>query len=418
MPGRVSPLKRSPKLKPIYSFDIETIPGKNDFLMARIMGPTCDKIFWNKHAMADFIVKHKPLTKKAYLCATNLGFDAMGLFSGTKHQKLLEPLFRNGQMLCGTLYPDGVKQRKKRIKMIDTMNFMRASVESLGHIVGIPKLAKPLYIKEHRKPRQGEYKQIIEYNKNDTLITLKFMEWLQAEIISLGGDMKITSASTALNIFKHKYLNTTLYTEPEHVQEFIFKGYYGGRSEVLKRGFYDGSQGPLLYYDVNSMYPYVMQNIYPDVNSSRFREKGNMDIIMSYEGMSEVSLEAPGMPLPYLPFRDDKGKLFFSFGCWTANYTHFEIRKAVELGYKIKDIGPCVYYTRTHAPFREYVESLYALRMKYKQEGNISELIPKLLLNSLYGKWGERARFEQKITHMDNVPGINENHIGAQILGD
>jgi DNA polymerase type B, organellar and viral len=37
-------------------------------------------------------------------------------------------------------------------------------------------------------------------------------------------------------------------------------------------------------------------------------------------------------------------------------------------------------------PFRNFIEEYYALRLKYKKEGNVLEVVLKLALNSLYGK--------------------------------
>jgi len=41
-------------------------------------------------------------------------------------------------------------------------------------------------------------------------------------------------------------------------------------------------------------------------------------------------------------------------------------------------------------PFKGYVGELYSLRKKYKSENNSMELVVKLLLNSLYGKFGQK----------------------------
>jgi hypothetical protein len=63
---------------------------------------------------------------------------------------------------------------------------------------------------------------------------------------------------------------------------------------------------------------------------------------------------------------------------------------ALEHGYRIKQIHRQIIYSRTWYPFREYVDTLYAERLKAKEAGDPSESSIKLLLNSLYGKFGMR----------------------------
>jgi hypothetical protein len=396
----ISPLKRKPRKHPIYSFDIETIPGKNDFLLGRILGPTCDKVFFNKKDMCKFIHYHKPLYKKsAYLVATNLGFDAMALYENTKYGEKLHPLFQGGNMIYAEYRPKK-GQRIDRIRFIDTMNFFKVSLETLGKVINVPKMPKPAYILEHRAPRTEEIPYIVKYNKNDCIVTLMFMAWLQDELNSIGAEMKITAASSSMHLFKHKFLKDTWWREPEASIKHVLKAYYGGRTEAFKRGY---TESPLFYYDINSMYPYVMKNNYPNAQTSVFKEFGSLRLIEAYEGVSDVDIFCPEMNIPYLPFKTPEGKLVFCTGSFSGYYTHYELRKAQTLGYKILGVRNTVYYRQNHAPFTEMIDILYALRMEYKKEKNPAELVVKLLMNSNYGKWGEKPRIEKKILHMNNI---------------
>lgn len=77
--------------------------------------------------------------------------------------------------------------------------------------------------------------------------------------------------------------------------------------------------------------------------------------------------------------------LSFPVGSWSGWYFSEEIRHAVTLGYK------CQFkwgysFTRTPGLFQDYVNSLYQL--KTSATNPVDKAISKLLLNSLYGRWG------------------------------
>jgi len=97
------------------------------------------------------------------------------------------------------------------------------------------------------------------------------------------------------------------------------------------------------------------------------------------------------MKYPYLPYRSDKlKKLIFPTGVFTGVYTHFELNKAIELGYKILSIERQYIYKKSFYPFRSFIYDMYHQRMKYKKEKSPFELIFKLTMNSSYGKFAQK----------------------------
>jgi hypothetical protein len=112
------------------------------------------------------------------------------------------------------------------------------------------------------------------------------------------------------------------------------------------------------------------------------------------------------MRYPYLPhkYKTNTGiKLVFPLGRWRGFYTHFELNKALSLGYEIEEIKQCYIYKNSFFPFRQFVDDLYNLRMKFKKEGSPMELGVKLLLNSLYGKTASRHVSEVDFIDLDNM---------------
>ena len=69
--------------------------------------------------------------------------------------------------------------------------------------------------------------------------------------------------------------------------------------------------------------------------------------------------------------------------------TSVDIQQIVKIGGKVIEIFEGVIYRENfrECPFRKVIEKLFALRQKYKDEGNdVMQLLVKLLMNSLYGE--------------------------------
>ncbi len=93
------------------------------------------------------------------------------------------------------------------------------------------------------------------------------------------------------------------------------------------------------------------------------------------------------MYVPPLPVRvDGSGRLFFPTGKVRRWWTAEELIEAESLGAAILHIHHA-YYFHTETIFGEYVARFYALK---KTAGEPMRTIAKLLLNTLYGKFGQK----------------------------
>jgi len=245
---------------------------------------------------------------------------------------------------------------------------------------------------EHYRQNKKEWQ---EYCLNDCKSLAEILTIFNDLIVkTIGGSMGATSSSTAMRTFRLKYLKMSL---PTYFQwnNFIRLGYYGGRTEVFD--MYAKFKGePYYYNDVNSMYPSVMyDNIYPVSEPKRVNYTDPWDCAGRC-GMMECEVVTPeDLKIPVLPYRDveNYNKLIFPLGQWKANYEFSLIEKALELGYKIKPLRTIEF---KGAPlFKEYIDTIYP--MKQKSTGAMRE-ITKLLLNGLYGKFGEHSEREIVIT--------------------
>jgi DNA polymerase elongation subunit (family B) len=361
--------------KDIYAFDVEN-DGKK-LTLGSIVGKDKRFMFYSKQEFWDFIRTKKFRNKILY--ATNLEYDLGFLMDGIPVEKEIKVFRRGGRLIFARIKVNS----KNCVTFADSMNFTPAGVKRLGEMVGLPKLE----IDSFKTPTTQEgWDRLREYNIRDSTITYRFMEKLKKAITSLGGNMKITASSTSLHLFRKKYYDLKLKESRYADQEM--KSYFGGRTEVFKRGLIKD----INVYDVNSMYPHVMaENEYPLPHTA----KRTYDPNFLEEGISYVTVECPKtLAIPLLPVR--KGKIIFPTGRFSGWYCHPELRKARELGCRIKVRRSITY--KTAPMFKGFMNDMYSKRLKYKREGNdIMQTTCKLFMNSLYGKFAIKPEEEKEI---------------------
>lgn len=392
----------------IASFDIETCGGKrNDFYLFGYIDAkneyhhTFDKIeainILNK-------IKHR----QTLVYATNLHFDYNSLAEGTDLNNKCNFTIRGNSYIA-------VQWRGTytMINLRDSLNYGGFSVDTMGKILKMPKLKKPNFLGKKAKNKK-ELDELIEYNKRDCEITKKFMELIQNTLYELGGELKATISSCAIDLFRRKYLDYDVVKESYFInyvdiKKKVFQSYYGGRTEAFKRGLLDNttsSTGLWYYGDVNSLYPSVMLNEFPDPMSVQYFKHEDRDLL-KYEGVSYFELDVPYQKYPFLPYRME-GKLIFPFGKLRGYYTHLEIRKAIEQGTKIILMSDSVYYRKTKPYFYRYVMTLFKLRQQYKKENSELETVIKLLLNSLYGRFALKNVNKTIFMNFNNINEIKK----------
>ena len=400
----------------MYGFDIETADNNKTFICATLYTDGYVKTLYTK----DDVIKElkKDRYRGSIISATNLGFDFFGVFFDNKEMENFNILLRGSDLLYARTYiVNGQfvlksKYSNNRLMFYDTFNFVRMSVEKMGKIIDIPKLSKPAALGRHPGNKK-EWDDLVTYNIRDAEVSYRFMLFLIKSFEDLGATFKMTIASTSMSLFKNKYLDNEYYRHPVDVINEQFKAYYGGRTEVFKRGLIKDAN----YYDLNSLYPSVMHdNVYPDPNTLMITRKNTTEFIEKYEGISNVDVYCPDMNIPLLPYRYDN-KLLFPKGEFSGWYSHVELRKAVELGYTIKRVKKTYYYTKTCTPFKSYVRDLYRLRLKHKKEGNPMQIADKLLLNSLYGKFGQKFKDVDDWRHINNLTLKQAQEGHTEIVG-
>jgi hypothetical protein len=343
-------------------------------------------------------------------------FDFHATFKGEELADWTRMYSKGGSLLCAYSYvvdgkfyktkPKGAKWSHK-VTFIDTMNYARMPLKSIGKILGVEKMSWDFnHVKE---PTNEDLIRFKEYNMKDAEIARRFMEFLAESFFNFGSNVKLTIASTAERIFRNVFLNQVFRQEPIEHMDFIFRGYYGGRVEVFRRGF--RSQKSRLY-DVNSMYPWAMSEFsFPDPNTSHFVKLGDMNKLMNYEGFAEVAVRVPKMYRCPLPYRDKHNKILFPYGALEGVWPIVELRNALKQGCSIIKFKSMLYYTKIVNPFKEFVKYFYSRRNEYKKIKSPMEFVCKIILNSLYGK------FAQRYGKIDDFLHIKELTDGIDSLG-
>lgn len=250
------------------------------------------------------------------------------------------------------------------------------------------------YIDKHLIGVDGDKETLTRACKSHCWAAVYAMKDMEDHIQLFNSNIQITPALTAQTLHRRHFL-------PKECQIFDFnpkldhdakifqsEAYYGGRTDA----FVHGDRKNVIGIDINSSYPYTMANLtLPDVESWREEDVSLnrlRSLILNKEGVAKVQIEAPDLKIPFLPFLDQTdGKLIFPTGVWAATYTFLDLRKALELGYRIKDVYKCGWCNpQKQNIYKKYVDTLYPLKSNPKFKP-----VVKLLLNSAYGKWGQKA---------------------------
>ena len=285
-----------------------------------------------------------------------------------------------------------VEYDKKRIEFRDSYAILPSSLKSLTNDFNV----------KHKKLEMDYTKGLKDTNfynyfKNDLIGLYEVLE--QSRELT----EKLTLASNSMNIFLTDFYQKEYYNNSIAIDDIFRLGYMGGRVEIFKMRGTD-----LHYYDINSLYPSVMkENEYPLIENKNYRYVNRFypDVL----GYYYCNIESPDMHIPLLPYRTAKGKLIFPVGKWQGWYYSPEILKARELGYDIS-IRKGYVFEDTGYIFRDFVNHYYNIK---SHSTGAKKAIAKLVLNSLYGKFGQRHVFDEFIIDDDEkarynyIPSLN-----------
>tara|TARA_R100001460_G_scaffold35891_3_gene68988 strand:- start:2966 stop:4861 length:1896 start_codon:yes stop_codon:yes gene_type:complete len=195
-------------------------------------------------------------------------------------------------------------------------------------------------------------------------------------------------------------------TFPNPANEAARQAYYGGRVMVFP-GYEGQIVQNVMSYDRNSMFPAEMlEQVFPDANQvwpasasvgrvHRLKREGS-----PYWG--HFVLEAGEDAELFLPSMKD-GKAHYLNTHFDGFLMFPEVNYALDHGWTLKEVKE-LWRSRPLRLFAQYVDHFYSLRLEMKARGDQRQTFLKLLLNSLYGKFGSKDRCER----VEDVDGIKK----------
>ena len=195
------------------------------------------------------------------------------------------------------------------------------------------------------------------------------------------GALKATIASQTLSLYKKFYHTEPLPRLLPIDEEFIRKTYYGGRCEIFK--MYGEN---LRYYDINSLYPFVMLQPMP---SGRVVKTGR--IHKDKIGFYKVRLKIPPCYIPPVAKIMDT-KLIFPCGEFEAYITSADVPSIKRVGGEIEVLDGLI-FSEAVPIFKKYIQNLYKIKQK-ADPNSVDYLTAKLYMNSLYGRFGMKRERE------------------------
>ncbi len=325
----------------------------------------------------DDICKKKSTT---YLVAHNLVFDlsVCGLFKQLSILGWKLDNFYSKGMVSIFHWKDG----ERRLKGLDNGNFFRGTLEYWGKLLGYDKLRVDFDTVGDR--------ELETYCDRDVEIMVELWRvWLSFLDDHDCGAFKPTISSTALNTWRHRFMTETVHI---HIDEDALRlereSYKGGRTECLWVG--ERSDGPFYYLDVNNMYGHILAteqfpaglyNYSDTVTFYRLAYK-----LERHAVVADVTID---IDEPWFPYKID-GRTCYPIGRFRTTLTTPELKLCIDRGWMI-DVHSMAWY-REEKLFSDYVITFDKLRREYERQGNKGfAKICKLLVNGLYGKFGQRS---------------------------
>lgn len=277
----------------------------------------------------------------------------------------------------------------KNFTFFDSLNILRSSLDNLGKLFGKTQKSSISYNTWVSRESMETYLMLDCLTLRDILTT--FAESLSLTIFDLGCTLPSISYKKYQSYIGKSFstLFPPLFTESF---SFLSTAYFGGRVEVFQHHLSEG-----ICLDINSLYPYVMQKYaYPiGLPTKSIRPQSKLWIsnitITDYQ-------ESSGIPV--LALKTDK--LIFPVGTFTTWITNEEFaylqlrKKQGKCSYTIQFNE--TYNFRYKKVFSDYILELYKTKQFAKSE--IEKQTAKLLMNSLYGKFGQKPeRTESIIVH-------------------
>lgn len=371
-----------------YGFDTENDKSGKITLTALVHESGNKDIWEGQGHFVDFCDKKLAGKGKPVVICHNLEYDLVNEFGVDKFSQM------NLNYLKGRL----ISAKLGNITFLDSFNHFRMSLAEIGASLGLKKLDFDINSKD--------------YVAMDAWICLQVMTQARDYIASLGGRIGTTSGSSAMSVWR--FMTEDEFVTGPYDTPWSRRGYYGGRVEIFRPHTEcpiigaDAMGEPIRArdirgFDINSMYPFVMMNDFPEYMMEDPR-------IEKDQGMAEVTISIPNdLFVAPLVWRTPTGALWYPVGVIQGVWTYNEIRYAESLGAKVLKVHRAFGCNSLVRPFDQFITTLYKKRKESKSSSE--RLFLKVVMNSLYGKIASKNQVTRTVSRY-NLEKSGSKRIG------
>ena len=344
---------------------------------------------------------------------------------------ILDHLFRNGYEWTAKRWPDektfstlisdmgmwySIRIRfedsaagfHREVEILDSLKVLPMKIEDMPKSFGIECQKLEIDYKEDRPKGHILTEEEQAYLKNDVIILARALKFLREN-----GQNKMTTGANALHSFQKmlgKKDYERMFPALSPVEDADIRKSYKGGFTYLNPKYREKTIGSGCVYDVNSMYPWAMKFCElpygePIYYSGEYKESKIYPLYVQCI-LCEFQLKSGRIPsiqiknnfryldTEYLTCSDGPTFLYLTKVDYELFLHNYDVKiHSFEGGY--------MFHGKTGI-FAEYIDYWYEQKDIARSEGNKGkEKIAKLMLNSLYGKFGGRLTGKSKIPYLD-----------------
>ena len=393
-------------------------------------GRTCEE-FWS------FLESKTDSVRTLWVFAQNLGFDATVLEfwrmalegriefvqyqsdNDRKNGKARKPKWLGCAIVDDppAILKFRLRGTKKTVCCVDAFNYFRVSLEEIGKSVGMTKGEMP--------PKTAPIEAWVDYCLQDVLVLEKAIKGLIDLVRSEGlGKFALTISSQAMSAYRCKFMpgpksilvhgnDRAIWLERQSYHSGAVHTWFIGKAidegEQGKNFDTDGellpeTYGPVYHLDVQSFYPSIMaENKMPARLLKVILAPSLTQVNHALENQGLIAdclidCEEPGFPVTR------EGRTFYAQGLISTVLCGPELKRALKEARSVKIRSVAVYEMADL--FSDFVNYFWDLRKKYAHQGNKAfAYVCKLLMNSLYGKFGQwDARWKNRDDTLAPIP--------------
>jgi len=388
---------------PRYVVGVDTETHNGDiFLIADSDGNYLDsKITFE--GIAEFLFKHEG----EWVFFYNLSYDAECILKLLPEEILRQYKWRKELRFQYKKYKIHYIDRKKltiskgkhSVSCYDIAQYYdKQSLDVASESIGISLDQEYLEIKKKRNIFSKFYysrnkRQIRTYCIEDCRLTKELSEhWIATfeAVFSFYPNNWISAGYLAEKVLINNDIPIPLFNElPYTLQELARHSFYGGRFELIKRGYI----GKCYLYDLNSAYPYALTKL-PDIingrwfESKKIHQNAKLGFFFIEANISDKVKIAP------FPFVKKNKTICYPSGKFRTYVTLDEllmVKGDSNIQYKILESWQFIPSKNTTYTFKKFIKFQYNKRLELKEEHNPLEKAIKIVLNSIYGKMAQRT---------------------------